>query len=119
MEPQHGYVWVEREQGKGDGGGSGGGQGGGGGSFWMSDKVGGGLVLIAGIRDTCFGVTMRGFAVCATVRCLVPSPFAVVFSKIDRSIGLSFSERLGQGPSRFSRLKQGASRPGRVVFGGV
>lgn len=36
MEPQHGHVWVERQQGtKGSGGGNGDG------SFWMCDKVGG------------------------------------------------------------------------------
>lgn len=34
MEPQHGHVWVERQQGAKDSGG-----GHGGGSFWMSDKV--------------------------------------------------------------------------------
>ncbi|CAN0598129.1 unnamed protein product, partial [Ectocarpus sp. 12 AP-2014] len=33
MEPQHGHVWVERQQGTKDSAG-----GGGGGSFWMSDK---------------------------------------------------------------------------------
>ncbi|CAB1116053.1 unnamed protein product [Ectocarpus sp. CCAP 1310/34] len=33
MEPQHGHVWVERQQGSKDSAG-----GGGGGSFWMSDK---------------------------------------------------------------------------------
>lgn len=40
MEPQHGHVWVERQQGTKDSGG-----GHGGGSFWMSDKVGGSVTL--------------------------------------------------------------------------
>lgn len=40
MEPQHGHVWVERQQGTKDSGGGHGGD-----SFWMSDKVSGSATL--------------------------------------------------------------------------
>ena len=66
MEPQHGCVWVEREQAKGAGGSHGGD-----GSFWMSDEVWGGVALGTRESGALFGVVPNvHFAACFAIRAL-------------------------------------------------